>query len=528
MLTVHRVSVSFDGESHLLSELSFTLQQGSCMLLTGAASSGKTLLLSVCGGIVPQLIRPKTFAGKVTVRGKDINDRDADGTQHKIGFVMQSVEDQIWELLVEDLIAFSLENDGIARPEIRKRVFGITEQFGISRLLGRRFSTLSGGEKRIVSLASVVIREPEILLLDEPTSGLDPEARSQMIAILEALSAQGMTLLIAEQDLAWFANMADRILFLGGHGNIAMDIAWKDILDNLQVFKDVGIQPPTFLQPLPARRKHQPCNTDVPALEIRGLSSALKKRNGERILNALDVDLYVGEIVALIGPNGAGKSTFVQALLGLKTRHEGTILISGEETENLSIAERARHIGYVPQDTKRMFFLLSVVEEVVFSLSGGGTGQKAVEKHREAALSLLTRVNLHDKADISPFALSSREQLMLALVCVEATCPSLIVLDEPLIAWDATWRDKLLEFLERCHFKGLAVMMITHDLSLAHQAADRLLIMRQGQFLFDGPIQEGWRSRAFQKLGWPRPDLGSAHVSCDFSNTQGESENVGP
>jgi energy-coupling factor transport system ATP-binding protein len=241
-------------------------------------------------------------------------------------------------------------------------------------------------------------------------------------------------------------------------------------------------------------------------LNVRGLTSTLRRRDGAPVLEAIELMVAQGEVTGLIGPNGAGKTTLMRSLLGLQKSATGHIEIAGEDSAPWSIAQRARRIGYVAQNLRRMFFLLTLLDEVVFSLSGGETGEKAVARHRDAALTLLHRVRLAGKADASPFALSTREQLMLALICIEATQPSVVILDEPLIACDKAWRADVLAFLDRCRVRGCAVLLVSHDLRLVESAADRVLILEGGKLAFDGTPALAWDSDVFARLRWPRPD----------------------
>jgi energy-coupling factor transport system ATP-binding protein len=213
------------------------------------------------------------------------------------------------------------------------------------------------------------------------------------------------------------------------------------------------------------------------------------------------------EVAGLIGSNGAGKTTLMRTLLGIQKMAGGSIAIGGQDSAGWTIAQRARQIGYVAQNLRRMFFLLSVVEEVVFSLSGGDTGTKAVAAHRDRAMEWLGGVGLADRAEVSPFTLSNREQLMLALVCIEATKPSVVILDEPLIACDRESRAGVLAFLDRCRARGCAALLVSHDLQLVDRAADRVLILEDGRLAFDGATSAAWSSEVFARRGWPRPGI---------------------
>jgi energy-coupling factor transport system ATP-binding protein len=503
MLDLRGVSVGFRADASVLFDIDLSLEAGSTTIVTGAGGSGKSTLLAVAAGLVPKLIRPRRMQGTVSLGGTDIATISSADLFRRVGLVLQSVEDQVWDLSVEDLIAFPLENRGLPQPEIRARVGRVIEQMNIGRLVGRTVRTLSGGERRIAALASALIWKPDVLVLDEPTSGLDPDARLRMISILRELRAAKLTLLIAEQDLAWFDGVADRVVFLKD-GGIVEDLPWYAAIHATSPYALAGIEPP-FVPPAP-RAVARPEQTGA-ALSVSQVSSELRRPDGEPVLRAIDLTLGKSEVAGLIGSNGAGKTTLMRTLLGIQKMAGGSIAIGGKDAAGWTIAQRARQIGYVAQNLRRMFFLLSVVEEVVFSLSGGDTGAKAVAAHRDRAMELLGGTGLADRTEVSPFTLSNREQLMLALVCIEATKPSVVILDEPLIACDRESRAGVLAFLDRCRTRGCAALLVSHDLQLVDRAADRVLILEDGRLAFDGATQAAWSSEVFARRGWPRPDI---------------------
>jgi energy-coupling factor transport system ATP-binding protein len=501
MLAIRNLTVGFHPERDVLSGLDLTVEAGSAVVVTGAAGSGKSTLIAAASGIIPKLIRPRKMHGEVVLDGGNIAKLPTADLYRRVGIVLQSVEDQVWDLSVEDLIAFPLENRGVPKAEVRTRVRDVIEEMGLTRLVGRSVRSLSGGERRITALASALLWRPDLLVLDEPTSGLDPDARARLVAILQKLRRDGLTLLIAEQDLTWCGGFADRVVFLAG-GTLIGDHRWRDAAGLVASCDAAGVAPP--FAPSQARSERRAAGADA-ALRVSELSSKLKRPDGSPVLRAINLIVQRGEVVGLIGPNGAGKSTLMRSLLGLQPAATGGIEIAGEDSSGWTIAERAQRVGYVAQNLRRMFFLLSALDEVVFALSGGATGAKAVAAHREEALALLARVRLADKADFSPFALSTREQLMLALVCIEATKPSVVILDEPLIACDKAWRADVLAFLDRCRAQNCAVLLVSHDLPLIDCAADRVLILEQGRIVHDGDAASVWQSDAFVRLGWPPP-----------------------
>lgn len=507
MLAIRNLTVGFDPDPDVLSGLDLTVEAGSAVVVTGAAGSGKSTLIAAASGLIPKLIRPRKMTGQVLLDGGDIAALSTSDLYRRVGLVLQAVEDQVWDLSVEDLIAFPLENRGVPKQDVRTRVRDVIEEMSLQRLVGRTVRSLSGGERRIVALASALLWRPDLLVLDEPTTGLDPDARARLAAILQKLrSRDRVTLLVAEQDLAWCSGFADRVVFLSG-GRLAGDHAWSQAAEMSACCEEAGVTSPFTPQPAKSER---PAGSADPALRISELTSKLKRPDGTPVLSAINLIVPRGEVVGLIGPNGAGKSTLMRSLLGLQPAAGGGIEIAGEDTAGWTVAKRAKRVGYVAQNLKRMFFLLSALDEVVFSLSGGATGAKTVAAHRDEAMALLARVRLDGKADLSPFALSTREQLMLALVCIEATKPSVVILDEPLIACDKAWRADVLSFLDRCRAGNCSVLLVSHDLPLIDAAADRVLILEHGAIAYDGDAGAAWQSDAFVRLGWPVPGQSSA------------------
>jgi len=503
MLAIRGMGVSYLKEIEILEDIDLVVERHTAVVVAGAAGSGKTTLLAVASGIIPMLIRPRKMRGRVEFEGEDISRVATSDLYKRVGVLLQSAEDQIWDLSVEDLIALPLENRGVPRPEIRSRVRAVMEDLGIVRLLGSMIRTLSGGERRIALLASVLVWRPSFLVLDEPMGGLDPAARMRIAAILLKLRQSGLTLLIAEQDIGWLEGIADRVLFLKA-GRVVANLTWSDAIAATETFEAVGIEAP-HTSAAKIGRSQRRCHS-APGFEVFAAHSLIRNGSAQPILQSVDMTVAKGEVAALIGPNGAGKTTFVRSILGLQQLASGKVEVAGKDVAKWTIAQRAGQIGYVTQNPCRMFFLLSAFDEVIFSLSAGGTGARARKAYRDGAMELLCRAGLAGREEDSPFALSSREQLMLALACVEARNPSVIILDEPQIARDRDCRSEFFAFLARCRARACAVLLVSHDLALVDIGTDSVHILDNGRIAFAGTPDQAWDSEAFAKLGWAPPE----------------------
>lgn len=187
MLKLQNVKVGFGDPVLAIAEANLEIRDGERLLVCGAGGSGKTTLLNAASGIVPRLITPQVFDGEVSLNGKLMSSMPKDELFSTVGVVSQNVEDQLWDLSVEDLVAFPLENRGLAKDAVRARIDELLNELELNALRGRRVLTLSGGERRMVAMAAALAAEPKLLVLDEPTTGLDPAARQRLVRVLKSL-----------------------------------------------------------------------------------------------------------------------------------------------------------------------------------------------------------------------------------------------------------------------------------------------------------------------------------------------------
>ncbi len=495
MLTLSDVTVGF-GAAPVLTGAALELAAGERLLVCGAAGSAKSTLLAVASGLIPRFVTPAQFAGEVTIDGQPAARLAKDDLFGRIGLVMQSVEEQLWDLGVEDLIAFPLENRGVARAEVRARTDALLTRFHLDGLRGRRVLTLSGGERRMVAIAAAMVLSPRLLVLDEPTTGLDPAARRRLTDTLAETVEAGAALLVAEQDPAAFEAIATSVRFLAD-GAVSERLAFRDVVGDEEPWRRAGVLPP--------RRRRSPLPAPAPGrelLEVRDVTTALRRADGQPVLDGAGLSIRAGEVVGLIGRNGAGKTTLFQTILGLAPIARGRVAIEGADATGWTVARRARRIAYLPQNMRRILFNMTVTEEVLFAITAGKPADAAA---RTAAQAALDRYGLGALGEANPFALSARQQALLGLACADATGAAVAILDEPLLARDIAGRAMLDLFIRSMTEAGRAVMLISHDLDLIDEVSTRTLLLEDGRIVFDGTSAQAWRCAAFRELGWPAP-----------------------
>ena len=498
MLNIANLTIGFGGAAPVFADTNCMLDEGQRLLVCGEAGSGKSTLLGVAAGLIPRLIPVAEFSGQVELAGRSLPSLTKKELFDTISFVSQNSEDQLWDICVEDVIAFPLENKSVERSAIRDRLTELMTEFGLEALSGRRVLTLSEGERRMVTIAAAIVSSPSILVLDEPTTGLDPAARVRLSNILRKVLDSTPTLLISEQDPLPLRSVIDSIALLR-RGGISPSMPPKMVLRQDAAWIDAGILPP--MRAPPAR---QTVERGRPLLTVSGLASQLSRSRGNPVLKDVSFDVRAGEVLALIGRNGAGKTTLFKSILGLTKTTSGSILLDGMKADNWSVAARARKIAYIPQNMRHILFNMTVLGEVIFAItaSSASSSDPAVIARAKAALE---RYALSDLAEANPFALSARQQALLGLACADATGALVAIIDEPLLSRDIKGRQMLELFISSMQSSGRAVMLISHDLELVDDLATRLMILDNGTIAFEGTPEEGWKSDPFRSLGWQTP-----------------------
>ncbi len=492
-----------DGKRPALDDVSLEIPAGSFVLVVGPSGAGKSTFLRTIDGLVPHFYGGR-WSGHISVHGRDPVALGPEGMASVVGFVGQDPEAHFVSELVEEELAFGMENFGVPPAEMRRRVAEILDRMGLTSLRQRRIETLSGGEKQRTAIASVLTLRPSILVLDEPTSQIDPQGAEEVLTSLRRLNETlGLTVVVSEHRLERVAQYADYILAFPGDGGRPIWGRPEDVLAQIDLAppvvslaKALGWEPMP-LTPGEARRflRTLPAPADAPSpRELADPGEILLRAEGIRfgydgqpVLDDVSLEVRSGELVALMGRNGVGKTTLLRLLVGVLKPSGGSVRLiadGGEMSPPDEPLERVvRHVGYVPQDPTMIFFADTVAEEVAFTR----------KQHRlppEVPDALADALSLQPILRRYPRDLSGGEKQRAAIGAILAADPEVILLDEPTRGMDYRAKEDLARFLLAEKGRGRAIVMATHDTELVAHCADRVVVLENGRVAADGPVRQ--------------------------------------
>ena len=486
---------------HSLENVSLTIEQGEFLVLCGKSGSGKsTLLRQLKTVLTPNGKR----TGEILFRGiplKQVSDREQ---SEKIGFVMQNPDDQIVTDKVWHELAFGLESLGCDQKTMRGRVAEMACYFGIQDWFHRDVATLSGGQKQLLNLASIMAMQPEVLILDEPTSQLDPIAASDFLNTVRKINMElGTTVIITEHRLEDIFPYADRAVVMDKGRVIADDAPGKvgQLLfeENNPMFAAMptpvrvyygaggtGESPLTVRQGRSWLSKEFPKEPSIKAIpapalpeEIENPALTLKElwfryeKDSPDVLRGVSAEVPAGSLYAILGGNGAGKSTTLKAISGVCRPYRGKVTLFGKLVEKYKSSELFHGcLAMLPQDPKSLFVKKTVREDLA-----------EMTKDKQEIDRIATLCQVTELLDSHPYDLSGGEQQRAALAKVLLTNPRLLLLDEPTKGIDSFFKETFAEILADLKKQDITIVMVSHDVEFCARYADIVSMFFDGQVL---------------------------------------------
>ncbi|MFF3558363.1 ABC transporter ATP-binding protein [Streptomyces tsukubensis] len=500
MIRFENVSVTYDGAAApTVAGVDLTVPEGELVLLVGPSGVGKSTLLGTVSGLVPHFTGG-TLRGRVTVDGRDTRTHPPRQLADVVGTVGQDPSAHFVTDTVEDELAYGMESLGTPPDVMRRRVEETLDLLGLAGLRERPIATLSGGQRQRVAIGSVLAAHPKVLVLDEPTSALDPAAAEEVLAVLQRLVHDlGTTVLLAEHRLERVVQYADRVVLLAERGTAPVTGTPEKIMAVSPVHPPVvALGKLAGWDPLPlsvrdARRRAVDLRdrlgdpAPVPAPRsgetVAGLSGVGVRHGRVTALRDIDLTLTGGETVALMGRNGAGKSTLLSSLVGLVEPVSGTVSVGGLAPHRTRPRDLIRRVGLVPQEPRDLLYADTVAAECAAADSDAGAEPGSCR-------ALVTRL-LPGVADAThPRDLSEGQRLALALAVVLTSRPPLLLLDEPTRGLDYAAKARLVTVLKELAAQGHAIVLATHDVELAAELAQRVVVLADGEIVADGPTAE--------------------------------------
>ena len=498
-----------------LDNVSLKIEKGDYIVLCGKSGSGKTTLLRHLKTVLTPHGKRN---GEIYFNGialKDVNNRDQSA---KIGYVMQNPDDQIVTDKVWHELAFGLESLGCDQKTMRSRVAEMACYFGIQDWFHRDVAVLSGGQKQLLNLASIMAMRPEVLILDEPTSQLDPIAASDFLNTVRKINTElGTTVIITEHRLEDIFPYADRAIVMDS-GKIIADDTPRNIGrllfgQNNPMFTAMPTPVRVFYNangngdcPLTVREgrawlnkefktepeiKEIPCKNidediENPAISLNELWFRYEKDTPD-ILRGVSMDIPSGSISAIVGGNGAGKSTTLKTICGICKPYRGKIKVFGKPVNKFKSGELFRNcVSMLPQDPKSLFVKKTVREDL-----------EEMTKDKNKISEIAETCQITELMNNHPYDLSGGEQQRVALAKVLLTEPKIILLDEPTKGMDSFFKETFADILNKLKIQGITILMVSHDVEFCAKYADRVSMFFDGQVLTNETPQNFFGSNSF-------------------------------
>lgn len=507
-----------------LNNINFSIDEGDFVLICGESGCGKSTLLR---HLKPELSPHGQVSGDIYYYSQKINDYSSKQLASEIGYVLQNPDSQIVTDKVWHELAFGLENMGLDTQSIRLRVAEMASFFGIQGWFRKNVNDLSGGQKQLLNLASIMAMQPKILILDEPTSQLDPIAAKDFIDTLVRINKElSTTIIMTEHNLEDIYSVCDKVIVMEDGKVICNDTNYKvaDILSgdkNHKMFKSLPTPSKIYNQlneylegasksPLTVKDCRQWLNDSMDEVTITKLDDTETEINidekdreiaielkdvyfqynkiSEPTIRDLSFKVYKGEIYSILGGNGTGKSTTLSLVARQRKPQRGKIFINNIEMKkynNKSLYEN--NLALLPQNPQSLFVFETVREDLEEVLILQNKDREYIDKEVKRVSKLL---DIEHLLEHHPYDLSGGELQRAGMAKVMLLNPKIILLDEPTKGLDAYCKEKIGKMLMKLRDMGVTIVVVSHDIEFSARYSDRCAMFFDGSIVSEGTPKE--------------------------------------
>ncbi|WP_113927152.1 ATP-binding cassette domain-containing protein [Bacillus sp. P14.5] len=507
------------GKETILNGVNLEIKKGDFTAVIGSNGSGKTTLCKAFNGLIPHFYVGE-IGGEVMVDGLDTRDHSVAELSKKIAYVYQDFENQLVRPTVYDEVTFSPLSFGM--KDFKERGQRALEMLDLTHIKNEFIWQLSGGQKHLTALASVLSVDPEVIIIDEPVAQLDPVNAAKIYEKLKILNeVYGKTIIVIEHHTEFIGDYCKNVIMMD-KGKALWNLPVKVALSKVGQLTEKDIFPPQVTQvvhrlnqnshllpvtvsqgveylnsqPLTIeqhRLDEMNSNDEVetavrkPVVSLSDVTHGYKtlKRELKYVFNGLDLSFYEGDRVAIVGSNGAGKSTLLKIITGIIKLRQGKVEIGGEDVTETSPEALAEKVTYIYQNPEEMFIEDSIVKDIgYFQEVRDIFGREAFVQN------LVERFHLEKIKDRDGRLLSGGQQRRASMAIGLGMLPEVILLDEPTSSLDISSRKEMLKMLDQLKDTVKTVVVATHDMQLVAEWANRVIVMDQGRIIKDGTCRE--------------------------------------
>lgn len=519
-------------EKAALDGIHLKIEPGEFVVICGKSGCGKTTLLRHLKSVLTPYGRRE---GEILYQGQPLETVSARKQAGEIGYVMQSPDNQIVTDKVWHELAFGVENLGYDQQTIRLRVEEMASFFGIQNWFHKKVEELSGGQKQLLNLASIMTMQPKVLVLDEPTSQLDPIAAGEFLSTIRKINLElGTTIIMTEHRLEEVFPMADKVLVLedgmqkyaASPREVGKALAGNDLFlampAPVQIYEalgQVGECPLTVcegrkwlsLHYAETLKKEQRSEQNDVFAEKKSKNREIKKKEVvieakevwfryERelpdVVRDLSFQVTQGELFCILGGNGTGKSTTLSLISGIRKPYRGKILLKGQDIRKKKNAELAGGIlGVLPQNPQDLFVKDTVLEDLKEMFEGWSREKRKEEEMLLAQV--IADTQIEHLLKMHPYDLSGGEQQRAALAKVLLLEPEILLLDEPTKGLDGFYKQKLADIFQNLKKRGTTILMVSHDIEFCASYADRCAMFFDGGIVISSKAKEFFTGNSF-------------------------------